>query len=61
MAEISDILKIGKDKYLEKNLEQKMWKVLLIEWILMILSVLGVMSKMESKNMKSMVRTYIAV
>ena len=23
MAEISDILKIGKDKYLEKNLEQK--------------------------------------
>ena len=23
MAEISDILKIGKDKYLEKNIEQK--------------------------------------
>lgn len=60
MAEISDILKIGKDKYLEKNLEQKCGNPF-NEWIPYDIISLGVMSKMESKNMKSMVRTYIAV
>ena len=32
MAEISDILKIGKDKYLEKNIEQKCYNPFR-EWI----------------------------
>ena len=32
MAEVSDILKIGKDKYLEKNIEQKCYNPFR-EWI----------------------------
>ena len=60
MAEVSDILKIGKDKYLENNLEQKCGNPF-TEWIPYDIIHFGVMSKMESKNMKFMVRSYITV
>lgn len=46
MAEISDILKIGKDKYLEKNLEQNAI-ILSKNGFLVTLSVSEVISKME--------------